>query len=384
MCKKLIITLLSLGSLVAGAQNSYDPLKVLGFCKDQDYDQALLYLNAVPAPENEQYLFDLGYVHYLSDHAPEAKAAFLKLYEKNPNLQSPQLYLARLYDQAGAEQTALLHYKNLVALDPGNYKYWHFASGEWLKLKQPDSALAYIRKSYTLKPTAGRVVYELCTLLDNVKQKQEAEQVADRFLQSDTSYFPVMGKKVELCFDAGRYHEAITWGERLRIRNVAPISLSNAYIHLLYSYLNVKQPDSALSVYNWLQLQHANNESATYGAALAHAMKKNYTISDSLLTECIAFNIQEMAATYLTAKAANAIAVKDYNRAIALYDTSYYIFKNPLDLFQAGRIFDHYLKSRERATGYYKRYLRQQPQPTTNEEENISRYIREFLNPQKK
>ncbi|MBO9594702.1 MAG: hypothetical protein J7599_17495 [Niabella sp.] len=383
MSKKLIITLLSLGSLLAGAQEGYDPLKVLTFYKNQDYEQALRYLNATPAPENEQYLFDLGYVQYMNDHAADATAAFLKLHQKNPNLQSPQLYLALLYDRAGDEYTALHYYKNLVALDSGNYKYWHYAAGEWSKLRQPDSAIACMRKSYTLNPTAGRVVYDLCTYLDNAQQKKEAEQLVDRFLRSDSSYFPLMGKKVDLCFSAGRYTEAIAWGERLRTRNAPPANLSAPYIHLLYSYLNLKKPDSVLSIYNWLQLQGVGGESATYGAALAHAIKKNYVISDSLLTECINYNIQEMAAIYLRAKADNAVAVQNYNQAMALYDTSYYIFKDPVDLFQAGRISDNYLKNRTQAAGYYKKFLRSRPTPKTNDEATITRYIKEFLNPQK-
>lgn len=384
MPKKLIIILLSLGPLLAGAQSGYDPLKVLAFCRNQDYEQALRYLNAIPDPENEQYLFDLGYVYYMNDHAGEAQSAFLKLHQKNPKLQSPQVYLAMLYDQAGDEYAALQHYKNLIALDSANFKYWHYAAGEWSKLKQPDSAIFYIRKSYTLNPTAGRVVYDLCTYLDNARQKKEAEQLVDRFLGSDTSYFPLMGKKVDLCFSAGRYAEAITWGERLRTRNAAPVNLSAPYIHLLYSYLNLKQPDSVLSIYNWLQLQGVNGESATYGAALAYAMKKNYIISDSLLTECISYNIQEMAATYFRAKADNAVAVKNYSQAIAQYDTSFYIFKNPVDLFQAGRISDNYLKNRMQATGYYKKFLRSRPTPKTDDEAAITRYIKDFLNPQKK
>ncbi|WP_300596829.1 hypothetical protein [Niabella sp.] len=384
MFKKLIIILLSLNSLLAGAQNDYDPLKVVTLCKNQDYEQALLYLTATPAPENEQYLFDLGYVHYMSDHTAEAQAAFLKLHQKNPQQQAPQLYLAILYDRSGDEYTALQYYKNLTALDSGNYKYWHYAAGEWSKLRQPDSAIAYLRKSYALKPTAGRVVYDLCNYLDNAKQKKEAEQLADRFLQSDTSYFPVMGKKVDLCFSAGRYNEAINWGERLRSRGASPMNLSMPYIHLLYSYLNLKQPDSVLSVYSWLQLKNVGGESATYGAALAYAMKKNYVFSDSLLTECINYNIQDMAATYLRAKADNAVAIKNYNQAMAFYDTTYYIFKNPVDLFQAGSISDNYLKNKTRATDYYKRFLRARPQPKTDDEATITRYVKEFLTPQKK
>ncbi|WP_018629868.1 tetratricopeptide repeat protein [Niabella aurantiaca] len=383
MFKKLIITLLSLHAIGAGAQEGYDPLQVLTFCKNQDYEQALHYLTTVPAPEQEQYLFDLGYVHYMNDQFTEALSAFTKLYQKNPQLPAPQLYLARLSNMKGDEQNALFYYKNLIRLLPDRYKYWHAAATVWSRLRQPDSAIAYIRKSYALRPQAGQVVYDYATYLDNAKQKKEAEAIVDRFLQSDTSYLPVMGKKVNLCFSTGRYQEAIAWGERLRAQDPLPVDRPGVYINLLYSYLNLKQPDSVLRIFSWLELQGIGGESAAYGAALAHSMKKNYVVSDSLLTECIAFNIQEMAATYLRAKAGNALATNNYTRAVALYDTSYYIFKDPIDLFQAGTVFDSHLKNRARAAGYYKRFLRARPVPKTSNEEDITQYIKAFLNLQK-
>ncbi|MGJ7030291.1 tetratricopeptide repeat protein [Niabella hirudinis] len=384
MFKKLIIILLSLNPMLLCAQGDYDPLQVLTFCKNQDYEQALRYLNTVPAPENDQYLFDLGYVYYLTDQFTEAEAAFTKLYKKNPQLPAPQIYLAQLSNIKGDEHSALSYYQNLIRLLPEQYKYWHAAATMWSRLKQPDSAMAYIRKSYELKPQSGKVVYDYANYLDIAKRKKEAEALVDHFLQSDTSYLPVVGKKINLCFSAGRYNEAITWGERLRSHDPSPDDRPSAYINLLFSYLNLKQPDSVVSLYCWIEQQGISGEAAAYGAALAYSMKKNYIISDSLLTECIAFNIQEMAATYLRAKADNALAIKNYNQAIALYDTSYYIFREPLDLFQAGRVWDHQLQNRVRATGYYKRFLQARPVPKTNDEEHITRYIKAFLNPQKK
>ncbi|SDD14139.1 tetratricopeptide repeat protein [Niabella drilacis] len=384
MFKKLIITLLSLNTMLLCAQGGYDPLQVLTFCKNQDYEQALRYLNTAPAPENEQYLFDLGYVYYLNDQFTEAEAAFAKLYQKNPQLPAPQVYLAQLSNIKGDEHSALSYYQNLIRLLPEQYKYWHAAAIMWSRLKQPDSAIAYIQKSYALKPQSGKVVYDYANYLDNAKRKKEAEAIVDRFLQQDTSYLPVMGKKINLCFSAGRYTEVIAWGERLRSHDPSPDHRPSVYINLLFSYLNLKQPDSVLGLYNWMELQGISGEAAAYGAALAYSMKKNYVISDSLLSECIAFNIQDMAATYFRAKADNALAVKNYNQAVALYDTSYYIFKEPIDLFQAGRVLDNQLQNRARATDYYRRFLRARPVPKTNDEENITRYIKAFLNPQKK
>ncbi|ANH82595.1 hypothetical protein A8C56_17885 [Niabella ginsenosidivorans] len=90
-----------------------------------------------------------------------------------------------------------------------------------------------------------------------------------------------------------------------------------------------------------------------------------------------------MATTYLRAKGSNAEAVKNYKAAIALYDTSYYIFRDPLDLFLSGREYDLHLKNCARATSYYRKFLTVRPEPLNPDETRITRYIKEFLAPEK-
>ncbi|MBZ4190223.1 tetratricopeptide repeat protein [Niabella beijingensis] len=384
MHKQIIFSILCLIPVIVPAQASYNRDRLQQFFQNQEYEQSLAYLKTVPAPDNEQYLFDLGYACYMNEDFKQARSVFTALYQKNGSLPAPQIYLASIHNMNREPDSALFYYKNLTRLFPEQYKYWQAAAAAWYLLKKNDSAIACIRKSYELKPTAGKVVYDYCTYLSGAKQKNQAEQLIDQFLRFDTTYAPIIGKKVNLSFTAGRYSEAVAWGERLRSRDVAPAELLSSYINLLFSYLNLKRPDSVISVYNWLLLQDANNESAAYGAALAFAMKKEYAVSDSLLTECIGFNIQEMAATYYRAKAGNAVAVQNYTRAVALYDTSYYLFKDLLDLYQAGSVLHRFLKNNTRATAYYKRFLQVCPHPKTDEEATITRYIKEFLSPQKK
>ncbi|HEX7756340.1 MAG TPA: hypothetical protein VF421_13395 [Niabella sp.] len=380
LSKVLVIKLILIISLSASGQVTYDRNQLQAYYQNQDYEQALAYLKSVPPTDDVSYLLDLGYANYVNGKLGAAKIFFTKLYGLDNSLQAPQLYLALLAEQGREFDTALFYYKNLTLLQPDRYKYWQAAAKELARLDSLDAALSYIRKAYALNPGAGSVVCDLAFYLGKQKQPEEAENIIDRFLATDTTYDPAIAQKIGLCFDAKRYAAAIRWGELYKKLEGGS---SNPYVHLLYSYLNTCKPDSVISLYHWMELSNRMSESIAYGAALAYADKKEFAVSDSLLSTCIKFNIQEMAATYLRAKGSNAEAVKSYKAAIALYDTSYYIFHDPLDLFLAGRVYDLHLKDRTKAAGYYRKFLAVRPEPLNPDEIRIARYIQEFLNPKK-
>ena len=102
------------------------------------------------------------------------------------------------------------------------------------------------------------------------------------------------------------------------------------------------------------------------------------------MDKCISQTIQKEAGIYLKAKAVNYEQMKDYKKAMNYYDTAYYIFRNPIDVYLAGRIADHYLKDRTKASAMYRFYLKLNPVPANENEESILKYISEYLRPQVK
>ncbi|AHF18010.1 tetratricopeptide repeat protein [Niabella soli] len=376
-----ILLIIILFDIYCPGQTSYDRSKLQRFYQDLDNEQALAYLKSIPPNTDAEYLFDLGYANYINGQTKEAGAIFTALYHKDRALPVPQLYLAMLFEQQRNYDSALFYYKNLTLLLPNSYKYWLAGARQWSRLNQTDSAVSYAQKSYRLSPASGRVVYDLAAYLKVQKRKTEAEKLIDLFLKQDTTYDPVIGQKITLCFDAKRYKEAIQWGELYRRREAdAPLP----YISLLYSYLNTNNPDSVISLYKWLGLKNMMAESIAYGAALAYATRKNYKASDSLLSECLKLNIQETAVTYLRAMSNNATALKNYKQAVAFYDTAYYLFHDPIDLFFAGKVYDKHLHDPAKAAVYYQKFRVVCPRPSDPDEVAITQYIKEFLPPRKR
>jgi len=61
--------------------------------------------------------------------------------------------------------------------------------------------------------------------------------------------------------------------------------------------------------------------------------------------------------------------------AIAQYDTAYYLFKNPLMLYNCGRILDEHLKNYDAAKKYFSKYMRL-AKPQSADEKRAYEYIR--------
>jgi hypothetical protein len=68
-------------------------------------------------------------------------------------------------------------------------------------------------------------------------------------------------------------------------------------------------------------------------------------------------------------------SLKEYKAAVANYDSSYYLFKDPLLLYTCGRICETELHDLARARRYYVRYLAL-ARPVTKEEKEAYGYVR--------
>src|SRR5690606_34977350 len=146
------------------------------------------------------------------------------------------------------------------------------------------------------------------------------------------------------------------WGERMlqdSVRNARPLT------SLAYAYLNTQQPDKCLELYQWMEKENMGNEPLTYCAAQAYALKKDYNTSNRLLDECLTQNIMTPAITYFRAKADNYENLKQYKKAIAQHDTSYYIFHSPYDLYYKARVYDVHLNNKAQASLFYKKFIKE-------------------------
>ena len=85
--------------------------------------------------------------------------------------------------------------------------------------------------------------------------------------------------------------------------------------------------------------------------------------------------ISNTAEYYFHALGDNYEETKQFKKAIAQYDTAYYLFKNPLMLYDCGRILDGDLKKYEAAKKYYSKYILL-AKPESADEKKAYEYIR--------
>jgi hypothetical protein len=71
-------------------------------------------------------------------------------------------------------------------------------------------------------------------------------------------------------------------------------------------------------------------------------------------------------------------AQKKYKPAVAQYDTAYYLFRDPLQLYNGGRVLETGLNNIDLSKKYYKKYL-SLATPKTPEEKKAYQYVKDKL-----
>jgi tetratricopeptide (TPR) repeat protein len=310
------------------------------------------------------------------------QTAALQQYELNYR-QSPEnietnIYLGQIYTDQKKWDAALLHTLNLVRTQPSNFRFWQKAGALYLYNGDNDSALYFYNQAYHLNPKSGSIVVSLSDLLILANEKEPAEALVKQFLLQNSTDQEVIAKWMDINFSKGNYDTVIKWGIQLWRDSAI---LSTPYIHLAFSYLNQKNYEESISVCEWMINKKIASQAILYCEALALKALKNYTKSNQLLDECIQQTIQKQAQTYLEAKGDNYEEMKDYQQSLNYYDTAYYIFKNPIDLYFAGRIQDQFLHNKAKAANLYSRYRKLTWETNDETEKRILKYIESFLKP---
>ena len=376
--KLIIINLLSIICFSALCQDLTGK-SLQQYFQNQEYDKAIqLLLAAPPTGFDKSYYLSLGYSYFMNDQMREALPVYLSVYDEDPQDVQANLYLGTIYQQIRKHENALQFYKNLTVLLPDHYKYWYYASSMFSALSERDSAFSYIQKAYNLNPKIPAVLLRYAAMLATNKEMTKATEVINTFLNTDSTNEDVIARKISYSFKESKYDEVIFWGERLLEDSAIQAS---AYINLAYAYLNKKQLDKCLALCDRMEMEGMKNESTTYCAALCYARKGDFAKSNLLLDECLKQNLMPEARSYFRDKADNFEKTKEYKKAIAQYDSSYYIFHDPVDLYYKARVYDAHLKNKVQASVFYKKYMAEKQKPGDRVEEQLFEYIKEYIKP---
>jgi tetratricopeptide (TPR) repeat protein len=184
---------------------------------------------------------------------------------------------------------------------------------------------------------------------------------------------PLLVSAIRLAYETENYEQTIVPGERLiRLGEVTLKPLTQ----LILSYYTLSRYQECIAVCNYLKQQEIITEAVNYYEAKAWAKLGKFDQSNELLRLCIESAISERAEMYYSALADNYETTGFYVKAIAHYDTAYYLFRDPVVKYNLGRIYETRMKNPMMANKYFKSYL-SMADTSTRDEKKIYRYLHE-------
>jgi len=350
-----------------------DKSKVMDFFQSQQFDEAISYLSPFEATDssNLQLLSFLGYANYMNDDAKTAEKYYQRIFSIDSNNIAANQYLANLKSsQSPEEATSFL--RRLICLQPGKAAYCRNLANLFHRKNQTDSAWLYYNRAYQLSPNDFKNITGLANILIDEKKFLTADSIIESGLSKDSLNIACLKLRILSAYEAKDYQNAIAPGERLLRLDEPALS---SFEHLALSYYNLKMYPDCIRVCEYMQTHGLAVESVYYYEAKSQAILKNYAESNELLQTCLSMAISKNAELYYYNLGENFEALKQFKVSVSQYDTAYYLFKNPLMLYNCGRICESNLKNLKIAKKYYIKYLAT-AKPESPDEKKAYQYVK--------
>ena len=148
----------------------------------------------------------------------------------------------------------------------------------------------------------------------------------------------------------------------------------------MISYFNQKRFRECIRVCQFLTEFQTANEVTYFYQAQSESQLKHYKSSNELFETCLSFAISKTAETYFYGLGQNFEKIGMPRKAIANYDTSYYLFRSPMMLYNIGRVYETALHNKRTADVYFRKFLRIGSENNSDERQIIMYIRRRFQN----
>lgn len=367
----LIVLLFQLNRV--DAQSQVDRNVVMDLFQNMQYEDAISYLLAAQKADtlNLQTLGYLGYAYYMDDDMANANKYYQKMLDVDSNNVSANQYFSNIYNNSEPDK-ALIYTRRLINSNPQKAVYYRKMGDLFKRINQKDSAFIYYEQAFRLMPADSKNGGALADLLIDQKNYASADSIIDEGLVRDSLNINYLRLQIRSSYEVGAYEKVIIPGERMMRIGVGSSTMFN---QIVLSYYNLKLYRDCIRVCDFLIERGMAGENIFYYAAKSYAKLREFDKSNELLKTCLGLAISNTAEYYYHALGDNYEEMKQYKKAIAQYDTAYYLFKNPLMLYDCGRILDGNLKNNEAAKKYYTKYILL-AKPESTDEKKAYEYIR--------
>jgi len=368
-------------SNVFAQRSEIDKNKIADYFQNEQYNDAIRYLDSNTANNtNDTYMLNsLGYANYMNKDLQKAEDYYLKAFKADTLNFTANKYLGLINTDRKHYDEALNYYNRLVKTQPRNGILCKYMGDVYSEKDNTDSALIMYSAGYNLQPTNQKIVSAYANELLSGKNYKRTDSVLNAFLAYDSANSSVMMLAVRSAYEQENYQQAAIFSNRWL--NVDVIDI-NTTVHLAVSNYNLKNYIVCFQLCDTLSQQGIDAESILYYASRALYKLNQFKKSNELLVQCLSKAVSKNADTYLSSKADNFESLKQYKQAISAYDTAYYLFKNPLSLYNIGRLYESGLKNNKAACQYYARYLKS-GKPQSKDEKRVYAYVKELLDNQR-
>lgn len=378
MIRAITAMLLILSAAPIKAQDNMDKGLLMDYFQEQQFEKAIQYLEGTVKPQYANGLALLGSAYYQSGQLTQAEKNYKLVLEKDSNHIQAHQTLGNIARQQKKPLVSKAHFEKLVALRPTNASYYKQLSQACSNIVGlEDSAFNYMWMAYQLNPKDVSVVTSLSYDFMDQEEYGRADSILKQYMLIDSSQANVISQLVKISYLQKDLLSATIYGERLMTMGVLDL---NAFAYLSVSYYSLKKYDSCITVYDRTVLMTKGNapETIIYYAGISYARMKQYEKSNELIQRCIDLAKSKSLDNYYATLADNYEQMKQFRRAISYYDTSYYLFKDPMRQYGIGRIYEQHLQDPLNAKKHYKQYV-QNAKPENKEEESIHNYVKERI-----
>lgn len=354
--------------------SSIDKNKVMDFFQNQQFEEAISYISPAVAVDtlNIQLLGYLGYANYMNDNTKAAEKYYQGIFNIDSNNISAIQYLA-IINKNESPDRALQFTRRLVNLQPNKAVNYRSMAELFRRKDKKDSALLYYNNAYQLSPNDYKNGVGLADILIGDKMFLKADSITQAGLEKDSINISFLKLRIRSAYEAEDYKTVFLPGERLiRLGEASLGSLTMVFL----SYYKLKLYADCIRVCDFLLDNNFLAENIFFYKAKAWANLKELYKSNDLLKTCVGLAISKNAEMYYYNLALNYEALKQYKKAVANYDTAYYLFKNPVMNYNSGRICEINLKNTSLAKKYYIEYLAK-ANPIEADEKKAYAYVKE-------
>jgi tetratricopeptide (TPR) repeat protein len=351
-----------------------DKNKVLDMLQEQQYEAAINYLQPAIGIDssNTQALRLLSYAYYMSEDMLHAQRCFLKLHSLEPDNITANHYLASIYYNRDPD-LSMSFLARLIRLQPANANYYRGLGEQLSRAKMKDSALQYLSQAYKLAPGDFKNTVAWAETLIDLKDYAKADSLLEIGLTRDSMNASLLKSRIRSAYDAKDYKSIPAYGERLISQQELGLSVLTKVV---LGYYNLQQYENCVRVCEYMLSMELQVEAVYYYEAKALAKLKQYDRSNELLEICLDKAISKNGEMYYFTLGENYEAVKQYKKAVASYDTAFYLYKSPIALYNCGRIYEVELKNEPLARKYFTQYLAL-AKPIEADEKKAYAYVKE-------